>query len=631
VSLLVTIDNGGTLTDAVAVRDGRVYHAKSLTTPHDLTECFVESIRALAAEVDGDGTLEAFAAEIEALRYSTTQGTNALVQRRGPRLGLLVGADDPLESLRDGASERELFDALVDERTRCLRGDLDTEATELGLVQAVNEVVSEGASRVVVSLSGADAAAREARLRRIVQTRFPNHLLGAVPVLFATELARSSEFRVRTWSALLNAFLHPSMERFLYGADRRLRRHGGRHPVLVFRNDGSSSRVARTIALQTYSSGPRGGVQGAEVLARHYGLAGVVSMDIGGTTTDVARIDDGYAARERCGRVEDIEVDLPLAAVRSVGIGGSSVLRVEQGVLRIGPESVGASPGPACFGRGGDEATITDVFLAADVLDPSTYLAGRMKLERALAERVVATRLAGPLGLDSAAALAHVRQAYGNAVAERLRGSIEVRASDTLLAFGGAGPLVACRVAEQLGLRDVLVPRLAAVFSAFGIGFSDIVHRHDTRGAVRSSGALADLQAQLEERARRDMLAEGFDLSDCQLAWSFRVDGAPATSRVPAAELARATSLEVALEVTRALERFPLRAVGAGAARDARASGARGAETPLYRLEALAPGDEARGPAIVEERFFTCEVPEGWRFAVTGNGDLRLRREAGEG
>lgn len=616
-SLLVTIDNGGTLTDAVAVRDGRVYHAKTLTTPHDLTECFIESLRALAQELPGETTLETLASEIEALRYSTTQGTNALVQRRGPRLGLLVGAADPLSALQESATERELFAALVGERTRRLGAERDAQAAELDLVQAVNAVVSEGASRVVVSLAGDDVAAREALLRRIVQSRFPNHLLGAVPILFASELARAPEFRVRTWSALLNAFLHPSMERFLYGADRRLQRHGARRPVLVFRNDGSSSRVALTIALQTYSSGPRGGVQGAEALACHYGLAGVVSMDIGGTTTDVARIDGGRAGALAHGRVEDVEVGFPLASVRSVGIGGSSVLRVENTELRIGPESVGASPGPACFGRGGSEATITDVYLAAGVLDPSTYLAGRMKLDLELAQRAVATRLADPLGLRFDSTLAHVMEAYGEAVADRIRASIDVRAGDTLLAFGGAGPLVACRVAERLGLSDVLVPRLAAVFSAFGIGFSDVVHRHSAVLAKPGKAAEDAVRAQLLERARRDMLTEGFALDDCRLAWSERSHAAPGAR-------------ELDLEVTRALERFPLGRLDGARARVVPSDETRGANVALHRLETLAPGDGACGPAIVEERFFTCDVPEGWRFSVTGNGDVRLRRAVRE-
>lgn len=618
--LLVNIDNGGTLTDVCAFDGTKVYHAKTLTTPHDLTECLMAALCALARQTDADGDLLRLVRAIDHLRYSTTQGTNAIAQRKGPRLGLLVETDEDAQALR--ADSPELYDTLVGPRMAVLAGRSDRD-----VVQAVRGLVATGASRLVVCLDGDAAAEGEMHVRRLLYAAFPRHLLGAVPLLFSTELAPGAQFSRRGWSSLINAFLHPSMEQFLHHAENRLRRERIRNPLLVFRNDGGSTRVARTIALHTYSSGPRGGAEGGGVIAAHYGLDRVVSTDIGGTTTDLALFAGGRVAEHALGHVETAPIAFPIAEVPSLAAGGGSVLAVRDGAVSVGPESMGALPGPACFARGGTQATITDVMLLAGVIDPASYFGGQMMLDRDRAERAVQQHLAEPLGLSLGDALDRAEAAYDAAIAAAVRALAGDDGADALLAFGGAGPMNACGIAELAGITRVLVPRFAAVFSAFGIAFSPIRHEHRHELADFATERLAEAQTELTRKARRAMQGEGFDLDDCSIAWRVaRSDGASGPVESHPAD-APGT---LVMQVERPIAVPQLGPASAQTLRPARANGTRQARglLPVYRVEDMAPGDGAQGPCLIEEQFFTCQVRPGWRFVVTGNHDLMIEREA---
>src|SRR5581483_7030899 len=195
---------------------------------------------------------------------------------------------------------------------------------------------------------------------RILLRKFPPHLLGTLPVVYGHELVADEDDSRRTWTAIFNSFLHPAMERFLYSAEHRLQEHKIRKPLLIFRNDGGASRVARTSAIKTYSSGPRGGAEALRALAAHYGFDRVVGMDVGGTTTDITVVANGEIRTEAYGTIEGVRSSLPLCDVTSVGVGGSSIISVVDGSIKVGPDSVGSTPGPACFGFGGTSATITD-------------------------------------------------------------------------------------------------------------------------------------------------------------------------------------------------------------------------------------------------------------------------------
>ena len=634
-AILVSIDNGGTLTDACVIYGEQVFHAKTLTTPHDLTACFVEVLREASRRIYGEPRLAALLEEVDYIRYSTTQGTNAVVQRQGPRLGLVLSQGTDAGSLLRNAEERELFGVMVGDRVGHIDLGLDGEAFEAALCGVINGLISAGANRIVVSLSGASLQADEARVKAVTLLRYPRHLLGAVPILYSHQLSDDLDDARRSWSGLLNAYLHPAMERFLYNAENVLRQHRTKNPLLIFGNDGTSSRVAKCIALKTWGSGPRGGMEGAKAVARHYGGKRLVTMDIGGTTTDIGVVDGAGVRERRWGQLEDITISFPLCDVESLGAGGSSVFRVKDGRIVIGPESVGSTPGPACFGRGGRQATITDAYLLKGILDAESYFGGNLRLDPERAAAAIQSDVAAPLGVTLEQALALMERAYQDRIASAIAPHVPQPAGTSLLAFGGAGPMSACGVAEALGIGEIIVPRLAAVFSAFGIGFSDIAHGYDAALPLPSDEALKGILTDLVGRAERDMYAEGFDLSECivEKAVNFTRKGEEAThqlngsSKLPAG-IGVDDSPRVKVLATKRIPHFSFKPLDGVEGTPAVSSRLRRG-LPLHRLEELQPGQHGVGPALIEEEYFTCQVQAGWSFHINENLDIVLRHTKG--
>ncbi|HEX4872056.1 MAG TPA: hydantoinase/oxoprolinase family protein [Nevskiaceae bacterium] len=630
---LINIDNGGTLTDiCVIAADGRVHRTKTVTTPHDLSRCLFDGLRKVSRSLYGEEDLQRLLLATDYLRYSTTQGTNALVERKGPRLGLITAGT--LEGSALATLDSGLFESLVGGRYTHLDLGSGEAALETAVTRAVTALTSAGANRLVVAVGGAGSEAEEKRLKRILLRKFPQHLLGAVPILYAHEVVADEQDTRRAWTALFNAFLHPAMERFLYRAEAQLRQYRTRNPLLIFRNDGQAARVAKTIAVKTYSSGPRGGAEGARALAAHYGFARLLSMDIGGTTTDIGLVENGEVRTERRGRIEGVPSSFPLCDVTSVGVGGSSILRVVEGRIEVGPDSVGGAPGPACFGFGGREATITDVFLLKGLLDPASYFGGEMRIDVERARAAVQERLATPLGLGLEAAVAAAESAWVEKVARSLRSATAGHPETVLAAFGGAGPFLACRIAEAAGLSRVIIPGLAAVFSAFGIGFSDIGHVYDQRLPSADAASLEAVRQQLLEQARRGLFAEGASLEQCQLQFTLQVTvGDQESSRPLAADaglpadLPKGAALSLHLEAIKPISHARLEGRFGVATQPAQAQGSRqvaGQALPLYRMEQQPAGAQASGPAVLEEAFFTCELQAGWRFELNSAGDLLL-------
>jgi N-methylhydantoinase A/oxoprolinase/acetone carboxylase beta subunit len=463
-------------------------------------------------------------------------------------------------------------------------------------------------------------------------------------LLFSWELIADPDDIRRTWSGLLNAFLHPAMERFLFNADRRLRDARARQPLRIFRNDGASSRVSKSAALKTYSSGPRGGLEGTRALAAHYGLRHLVMLDVGGTTTDIGVVGDGAIHVERRGTIEHAPSSLELAAITSYGVGGSSIFRVVDGRLRVGPDSVGAAPGPACFGLGGDQPTITDVLLLAGLLDPATYLGGTLPLYPDRGAKVIEEKIAGPLGIPLDDALRQMEDAHAAAIAHALADATTVTGDTVLAAFGGAGPMTVCGAARRAGARHVLIPRTAAVFSAFGIGFSDLGQRYEQPLPAVDDATISDVADRLLALGARDMFAEGVDPSACTPRFRLTVGQHDEERVIELDDLHDATthltpgdraSLELVLlaplpHVTLGeggdVGASPAQAEGMRVLRDGRGGQT---ETPVYALASQRPGARGSGPAVIEGPFFTMRVPEGWQFDTTAAGDLRLTDRGG--
>jgi N-methylhydantoinase A/oxoprolinase/acetone carboxylase beta subunit len=635
---LINIDNGGTLTD-ICVWDGTEFtFTKTLTTPFDLSQCLFDGITKASTEIYGQPALPELLHSTKHIRYSTTQGTNALVERKGPRIGLITDDIAVLDELRGSAAERALFDDLVGDRIAAIDVERDDEELTGELVRQVNRLTTDGAARLVVAAGdGADGAER--RIRRILLRKFPRHLLGSVPILYSSEFTTDRVRSRRIWSSVLNSFLHPTMERFLYNAEDRLRSHRVKNPLLIYRNDGASSRVAKSVALKTYSSGPRGGLEGTRALAQAYGLGHVLMIDVGGTTTDVGSVRKEEILTNRRGSIEGAPISIPMSDVQSSGVGGSSIIAVKDGEITVGPESVGAAPGPACFGFGGTDATITDVNLLLGILDPDTYLDGGFSLDAERSKTAIRTAVADPLGISVEEALVRMESAYFQRIAESFAPAIDDPRETTIAAFGGAGPMSACGAAQLTGVHSVLIPKMAAVFSAFGIGFSDIAQSYEFALPESTAEAARQAHDSMLERAERDMFQEGYELAACAVTWKLVVED-PAGGIVsesdysvgdaPDTEAGQQASLT--LEVRHALQHVNIDTGDAVTARPAVPSGSRRVrsatdtvdEVSVYTLADQQPGAFAEGPAIVEGPFYTARVLPGWTFEVSGAGDLLL-------
>ena len=630
---LINIDNGGTLTD-ICVWDGdAVTFTKTLTTPHDLSECLFDAIEKASTALYGAPDTERLLHSTQHIRYSTTQGTNALVERRGPLIGVLTTIDTLDDAMRTSEAEQSLFANLVGERI--LHVDMSqTEADmDFAVVQQVNRLTTLGAARVVVAGRSPE---EEGRLRHILLRRFPRHLLGSIPLIYSWELAGDRDDPRRVWSCVLNSFLHPTMERFLYASERRLKSYKVVNPLLVYRNDGASSRVAKSVALKTYSSGPRGGLEGTAALARIYGLEHTLMMDVGGTTTDVGVVIGDQVSASPRGTIKGVAVSYPMSNVHSKGVGGSSVISVIDGAIAVGPQSVGATPGPACFGFGGKQATITDVNLLLGVLDAETYLDGAFRLDPERSRAVITETVANPLGVSLEEALVRMEQAYFAALSTALSGLVE--SNTTLAAFGGAGPMSAAGAARPAGVGRVLIPRTAAVFSALGIAFSDIGKTYEVSVPDPTTASTLATSTELLVRAERDMFQEGYPLDACTTDWRLSAEEPDGSLlRTTAYHLGDAVDLpgqhvSLQLTVTAALPHPQLTADAAVETTPAPVSGTRAVRSsadrvdhvPVHVLDDLGPGHAGAGPAIIEGPFFTARVLDGWTFRVTSAGDLLL-------
>ncbi len=599
----INIDTGGTFTDAFVVRDGAFHTVKTLTTPHDLAVCFREVIER-AAESAGIGVRELLR-ETAAVRYSTTVGTNTVVQRTGPRLGLLAGPGGERLYSANGAAGRvfELF----------LRADMVTvvgEADGAGVAEGCKQLLDQCARGLVCALPGSDVAPQpELGVRHEFERHYPRHCLDAVPLLLSHEIATDPDDFRRTATALFNAYVHPQVASFLYRAEDHLRDHDYRRPLLIVRNDGGCARVAKTIAAHTYNSGPAAGLAGARLLARHYGIDALATFDMGGTSLDVGFLAEGELSISEHGDVEGVEVSFPLPELLVLGAGGGSIAHLRDGELRVGPHSAGAKPGPACFGFGGTEPTVTDANLVLGIIDPERFLGGKMRLDPDRARKAI-----GSLGGEPVERAGEIRASLDAEAGRRIGDGLRQRGLDpattVMLAYGGAGPMHACAVADRAGINQVVTVPFAAVFSAFGASSADLEH---TYLAAPGPGA----QERLRARALRDMRGEGFAPDEVSLEEDVVKRHGQDRVRVKAT-----VPLEhVKFERLQAQNGVPR----PRATRDVQWPDGPVA-TAIYAIADVTACHRIDGPVIVEADDTTYVVPSGWSYEIDEYGNPWMRR-----
>lgn len=545
----IDIDNGGTFTDGFFTSDGRTEWVKVDTTPHDLTVCFLKCIEEGANKFGL--TVQQMLHETEVIRFSTTKATNTLLQKSGPRLGLIVTKGFEENLYASGVAKSPALEAIIPREMvagideKASKNNVDVEQVR----SAIRNLLGRGARIIVVSLYHAQLdPANELRVKQIAEEDYPKHYLGAVPMLLSTEISATPDDVYSTNVALLNAYFHSDMVRFLYKAEDNVRKSGYRKPLLVVHADGGAARVAKTTAIMTCGSGPAAGVLGTAFMSKMYGLTHVTSIDIGGTSTDISLVINNRYGYKRETLLEGIPIKLPAIEVYSVAAGGGSIARPKNKGVKVGPDSAGAIPGPACYSLGGMEATSTDACVVLGYLDPNYFLGGKRKLDADRAREVIKENVAKPLGIsveECAWLITESMVDIGAANVSRLISEAGYSPRDfVLFSFGGAGGSYCCGIADKVGIPKIYAFRFSSVFCAFGSSCADVLHTYES--LARKSITRKATQAQIEgfnavvrdlmNSSLRDMRGEGFSPEKVSFSLELEADsgGVSATLEAPA-------------------------------------------------------------------------------------------------
>jgi N-methylhydantoinase A len=629
------IDIGGTLTDGLITDGTRLWTVKVDTTPHDFTVCFFDCLRE-AARVVGFDELGAFLARVSVIRWSATIATNVLAEGKGPRVGLIVSPGHEQDLYGPGPSPA--LGRLVTEADVITVHHPDHDAEVL---EAVRSLLERGVRRICVSLAGSfDDDRAELRIKRLVDEQFPDHYLGSVPVLAGSEIARHPDDATRTHLSLINGYVHPPLAAALFRAeDELLSRHRYRRPLYIGHVNGGVARVAKTKGVDTVESGPVFGQAGAGEFAALYGYERVLAVDVGGTTAKVGVLVNHRALTVGEADFFGIPAKIPWLLLRSVSLGGGSVARAVDGEVTLGPESMGAYPGPAAYDLGATEATLTDAFLVAGRLNPHRFLGGakRLSVERAVA--ALEEHVGRHLGISADAAADRVLDAAVGIVADTVERTLAEVSMDAhgceLFCFGGNGGNFGAPLAERLGLPRAHALVLGPVLSAFGSSISNVCHVHEEWPHVAAGQAEAIVEDVLA-RGRRAVLAElegeggAPGQADLHVELTVESGGETTTWRGPAevAEVGRAIRNTAPDGVVRRIALSGLVPVSRvrltpseAEAYEASPAGARSApagDISVYDWAALSPGARFAGPAMLEDDTNTCVVPDAWTATIDG-------------
>jgi len=662
----IGIDVGGTFTDLVAVDPaGAVTLAKAPSTPEDQSIGVMDGLERLAKRLDTD--LAGLFAQTDRIVHGATVATNALLERKGAKAALLTteGHRDVLE-MREGLKPDRYnmrmppAPPLIPRRRRLgvkerMRpdGSVEIALDQASLDAAIQTLKQDGVEAVAICyLHAYKDPAHERASAEAVKAALP----GVYVTISADVLPQIKEFE-RVSTTAVNAYVGPAVGRYLSRLEERLKASGYQGPVLIIMSHGGVAPVGDTIRLAagTVLSGPAGGVAGARRSASLLNAPNLIPFDMGGTSTDISLISGGEAALSSDRGVGGERVALPSLDIVSIGAGGGSIARVDAGgVLHVGPESAGAQPGPACYGRGGVEPTVTDASVVLGLLDAENFLGGAAKLDKPAAETAL-DKLAAALSVDRMTAAEGVHRVVNTTMAEGVRLVSVRRGVDprrfAMLSFGGAAGVHITEIARMLEVKRVFAPRVASVLSAWGMLATDL-RFEASRSHIGDAGALDAMSlqalfAELEETARARLEAAGFE-GEVQVRRSadmrygeqiFEIDvnldgldfASPTllddvarrfharheelfTYSLPDQETVLVNARAAAIGVLPELPQEP--AAEAGPPAPPRAvrpvfMAGEWRETSVYDFDALAPGQRIEGPAIVESETTTVALRPG--------------------
>ena len=680
----IGVDVGGTFTDVVCVRDGRppiVFKVPS--TPANPGEAALAAVERLAAEGIEPGSLGQLA-------HGTTVATNAVLERKGGRLGIVTteGFRDTLEIGRQ--MRQQMYEVRLDPQTpvflapRAMRlgvrervgpdGAIVEPLDEASVRDALDRLVAAGAECIAVCLLFSFVnPAHERRVREIARAEHPE-----LEVSLSCEVDPAFREYERTAVTAFDAYIKPTVRRYLTQLAGRLADAGVPAPLQVMQSRGglASAEIARSRPVRLFLSGPAAGVIGGQATGAAAGHDDLITLDVGGTSSDIALVSGAKPLIRSEGVIDGYPVRVPMVDVNAIGAGGGSIAWLDDaGGLRVGPRSAGSVPGPACYARGGREPTVTDASIVLGYLDPRYFAGGAIDLDPELARDAIREHIAEPLGLGIEDAAAGIHQVVNAQMAEGIR-LVSVRQGFdprefTLVAMGGAGPLHACALADDLAIERVVVPRHPGVLSAAGLLAAPIEHEVSVAYAEPFAGlAMAPVRrivAGLDDAGRKLMEREGLSPGDdvevlhfadvCHVGQGYHLEvpfhpaADDALERLYADFLAahervhgHAVEAPARFVNVRAVHRQRMpdtpgaAAPGMGGALPGESPNPAGTsngsqrtvrfsdepapmETRIVARDSLAARDRLAGPAIVEQDDTTTLIPPGWT-AVAGNAGI---------
>jgi len=696
----IDIDVGGTFTDLVLNLDGHTVQAKVPTTAYDLSVCFLNVIEVGAQELGL--TLDQLLQRISMVRYSTTIAMNRLIERKGPRLGLITteGHEDAiligrgaqwvdgsrLHERRNLASQNKPVPLIprkmivgakerIDGRGQVMRPLHEDDARE-----KIHRLVDRGARGFVISLLWSFLnPAHERRLKEIIREEYKEYHIGYLPVVLSSDvLGKLGEYQ-RTMTAVLDAYLHRSLQIELSAMWDKLRDYGYKGSFMMVQNTGGVAEIYKATASRTYNGGPVAGLIGARDIARQLGYRNVVTSDVGGTSFDIGLVVSADVRNYEFNPIIDRwMVGIAMIKSLSIGAGGGSIAWLNRNLgnrLEVGPHSAGSYPGPACYNQGGTEPTVTDADLVLGYLNPDYYFGGRMKLNKDAAERAI-RKIAKPLGMNMVEAAAMMRRIVDENMSSAIRKEVVLRGyrpeEFVLFAFGGGGPTHSAGYHGDIP-QTVIFP-FSPVFCALGSSIMDIVHVYESsrrmtfiepytgRAAVDREAFNAIVRG-LKEQAQEELAAEGLDPNDAvyTLELDMLYGGLIHSKRTATPGLFLSSEedvwafykqfeqefsesfspLIVNLPGGVYIDTFVLKAIVPshkvemiarelhGPDPGAAQKGSRQAywpaqkgwiETPVYDQERLLPGNELMGPAILESEYTTVVIPPNMTYRVDAYG-----------
>ncbi len=558
----IDIDVGGTFSDFFFRKDSEIVVVKTPTTRYDLGVCFMRGLEEAAKQISL--SLEQLLQDTETIRYSTTIGTNSLIERSGPKLGLITtsGFEDTIYIGRarqwaDGGSTLENKDLArirkpnpliprnmvvgVRERVDCF-GHVVMPLPKEDILEKVQYLVDNGARGFIIALLWSFVnPVHEQAIKEMIEEEYPETYLGNMPILLSSEISPKNGEYTRMMTTIVNGYMHQELAEQLSHLGEKLREMGYPKPLLLVHNTGGTKKVSRTKAINTHNAGPVAGLCGSSFIGKIYDFKNIIFTDMGGTSFDIGVISNGEIRfYDLIPVIDRWRTQISTIETISIGAGGGSIAWINELMgnrLEVGPMSAGSMPGPVAYDQGGQEPTVTDADIVLGYINPDYYLGGKISLNAEKSFQAIEEKIAKPLQIDVTEAALMIKKVVDSRMGQEIFKEVALKGLDPreffLFACGGAGPTHCCGFAPHLDVKRILTSPLAPVFGAFGASTLGIKHIFDkskrlklfhfvTQQYLNEYERFNQVVFELQDLALRDLRLEGF--SEKEISFSLELE-----------------------------------------------------------------------------------------------------------